>query len=96
MCTRALLPPSMRNSPLAASGRRRTASSADVIVRYDGLGSTYVDLDELQRTTKKDPNALAPTKALGSLAISMHRNKSPDRLWLGHARDFVDLTPERA
>ena len=42
---------------------------------YDGLASTYVDLDELQRTSKKDPNALAPTKALGSLAISMHQEQ---------------------
>ena len=57
------------------------------------MASTYVDLDELQRTSKKDPNALAPTKALGSLAISMHKNKSPQRLWIGHARDFVDVTP---
>ena len=83
------------DAELASRGIRLAADrgSADVIVRYDGLASSYVDLDELQRTTKKDPNALAPTKALGSLAISMHRNKSPQRLWLGHARDFVDLDP---
>lgn len=80
---------------LASRGIRPAADrgSADVIMRYDGLASTYVDLDELQRTSKKDPNALAPTKALGSLAISMHKNKSPQRLWIGHARDFVDVTP---
>jgi Domain of unknown function (DUF4136) len=84
------------DAELASRGIRLASDtqSAEVIVRYDGIGSTYVDLDELQRATKKDPNALAPTKALGSLAISMHRNKSPDRMWLGHARDFVDLKPE--
>jgi Domain of unknown function (DUF4136) len=83
------------DAELASRGIRPAADSqsADVIVRYDGVGSAYVDLDELQRATRKDPNAVVPTKAMGSLAISMHRNKSPDRMWLGHARDFVDLSP---
>jgi hypothetical protein len=79
---------------LTSRGMRLTDSkSAEVIVRYDAVGSTYVDLDELERTTRKDPNAVAPTKALGSLAISMHRNRSTDRMWRGHARDFVDTNP---
>ena len=78
----------------ASRGIRAAADSqsADVLVRYDGLASSYVDFDELQRVTKKDASALAPTKALGSLAVSMHR-KSSGRMWLGHARDFVDLNP---
>jgi hypothetical protein len=69
------------------------AKTADVIVRYDGMGSTYVDVDELERLTKKDPNAVAPTKAMGSLAISMRRNGSSQRMWRGIARDFVDMSP---
>lgn len=82
------------DAELAARGLKQVdRPSADVIVRYDAVGSTYVDLDELQRATRKDPNAVAPTKALGSLVISMHRNKSPQRMWMGHARDVVDATP---
>jgi Domain of unknown function (DUF4136) len=82
------------DAELAARGLKQVDQpAADVLVRYDAVGSTYVDLDELQRTTKKDPSAVAPTKALGSLAISMHRNKSPQRMWLGHARDVIDATP---
>lgn len=82
------------DAELAARGLKQVDQpSADVIVRYDAVGNTYVDLDELQRATKKDPNAVAPTKALGSLVISMHRNRSPQRMWMGHARDVVDATP---
>jgi len=82
------------DAELAARGLKHVDQpSADVIVRYDAVGNTYVDLDELQRATKKDPNAVAPTKAIGSLAISMHRNKSPDRMWRGHARDVIDANP---
>lgn len=82
------------DAELAARGLKQVDQpAADVIVRYDAVGSTYVDLDELQRATKNDPNAVAPTKALGSLAISMHRNRSPQRMWLGHARDVIDATP---
>ena len=82
------------DAELAARGLKQVdRPSADVLVRYDAVGSTYVDLDELQRATRKDSNAVAPTKALGSLVISMHRNKSPQRMWMGHARDVVDATP---
>jgi hypothetical protein len=83
------------DAELLSRGIRPAADSqsADVLVRYDGLASSYVDLDELQRVTKKDPSALAPTKMLGSLAISMRRPKSSERIWLGHARDFVDVSP---
>lgn len=79
---------------LSKRGMRLVEStSADIIVRYDALSSTPANLDELQRTSKKDPNAVAATKVLGSLAISTHRNRSPNRMWLGHARDVVDTTP---
>jgi uncharacterized protein DUF4136 len=82
------------DAELATRGLKQVdRPSADVIVRYDAVGSTYVDLDELQRTTRKDPNAVPPTKALGSLVITMHRNRSPQRMWMGHARDVIDATP---
>src|SRR5262245_37261849 len=47
------------DAELAARGLKLVDQpSADVIVRYDAVGNTYVDLDELQRTTKKDPSAV--------------------------------------
>ena len=83
------------HAELAALGISEASdkASADVIVRYDGLASTYVDLEALERARRKDPTSVPPTKALGSLAISMHRNKSTGQMWRGHARDVVDLAP---
>jgi hypothetical protein len=85
------------DAELASRGMRPAgAGQADVLIRYDGLGSDYVDLDELERARKKDPNALAPTKVMGSLAISMHRAGSTQRMWRGLIREIVDPNAREA
>jgi hypothetical protein len=83
------------DAEFAGRGLRLAAdkASADVLVRYDGLASSYVDLKALDKALQKDPNAVAPTKAMGSLAISMRRPAAEVMMWRGHARDFVDMEP---
>ena len=80
---------------LVARGMRAAADreSADVIVRYDAVGTGTVDLDKLQQQIKANPDAVPPTKVMGSLVVSTHRNRSPDIMWRGHLRDLVDLDP---
>ena len=80
---------------LAARGMRAAADreSADVIVRYDAVGTGTVDLEKLQQQIKANPDAVPPTKVMGSLVISTHRNRSPNIMWRGHLRDLVDLDP---
>jgi hypothetical protein len=80
---------------LAARGIKLAADSqsAEVIVRYDGLASDPVNLDELRRRSMKDPNAVPPTQVLGSLAISMHRNRRTTQMWTAHARELIDASP---
>ena len=82
-------------SELVARGMRAAADreSADVIVRYDAVGTGTVDLDKLQQQIKANPDAVPPTKVMGSLVVSTHRNRSPNIMWRGHLRDLVDLDP---
>jgi hypothetical protein len=79
---------------LVARGMRAVdRESADVIVRYDAVGTGTVDLDKLQQQIKANPDAVPPTTVMGSLVVSTHRNRSPSIMWRGHLRDLVDLDP---
>jgi hypothetical protein len=87
------------DAEFTARGLRLAGSQepADVTVAYHALGSSYVDIDEIERLAKKDPGALAPAKVLGSLAISMRRPGSDKPIWRGHVREVLDPNPaERA
>jgi hypothetical protein len=80
---------------LVARGMRAAADreSADVIVRYDAVGTGTVDLEKLQQQIKTNPDSVPPTKVMGSLVVSTHRNRSPNIMWRSHLRDLVDLDP---
>src|SRR5262245_18488376 len=81
-------------SELIARGMRAVdRESADVIVRYDAVGTGTVDLDKLQKQIAANPDSVPPTKVMGSLLISTHRNRSPNIMWRSHLRDLVDLDP---